>query len=182
MMASGKPARPSTSATRISSTPRLLSSVITRSQKPAPFGLLDPEPQHVLLSLAIDAEGEIDGLVPHHAFVPYLHAERVEDDHWVHAVEGPLLLGGHLLEHRIGDGTDDRRRHLDLVELFQVALDLAHAHAAGIEREHIGIELRQAPHAFRHQLRREAPVAIPRDIERQRPVSVNTVLALEPLR
>ena len=36
VMASGNPTSPSTSATRMSSTPRLLSSVITRSQNPAP--------------------------------------------------------------------------------------------------------------------------------------------------
>ena len=44
-----------------------------------PFGLLDPEPQDILAAAARDSQREIDGFVPHRAFVPDLHAERVEN-------------------------------------------------------------------------------------------------------
>lgn len=43
--------------------------------------------------------------------------------------------------------------------------DLAHAHPPGVEREHILIETREAPHALGHQLGREGP----RPIKEQKP-------------
>jgi hypothetical protein len=43
------------------------------------------------VSLAVHAEREIHGLVPHGALVADLHAQRVEDDDGIHPVEKALL-------------------------------------------------------------------------------------------
>jgi hypothetical protein len=153
----------------MSSSPRLLSSVQHPEPEARPVGLLDPEPEHVLLPIAIDPQREVDGLVPHDPFVADLHPQRVEDHHGVDPIERPLLPRGHLVEHGVGDRADHRRGDLDLVELFQVALDLADAHSPRVEREHIGIELREPAHPLGHELRRERARAVPRNVERERP-------------
>ena len=44
-------------------------------------------------------------------------------------------------------------------------LDVAHRHATPVERQDVCIELREAPHTGRHQLRAEAPVAVARDLK-----------------
>ena len=49
-MASEKPVSPSTTTIRMSCRPRVLSKFITLSQNLAPFGLLDPQPQHLLVA------------------------------------------------------------------------------------------------------------------------------------
>src|SRR5262245_17916743 len=46
--------------------------------EPRAFVRLDPQPEHFLLALDVDAEREIDVLVLHHALVADLHHHRVE--------------------------------------------------------------------------------------------------------
>jgi hypothetical protein len=54
--------------------------------------------------------------------------------HRVDRVERPVLPVADLLEHRVGDPADQVGRDLDAVELLQMAANLAHRHAARIER------------------------------------------------
>ena len=126
------------------------------------FGLFDPEPQHVLPAVAIHPDRQIHGVVPHHALVANLHAHRVQNHDRIHPLERPRLPRRGFRDHLIGDCTDHVRRDRDLIQPFQMPLDLAHRQAARVEREHRGIKLRQAPHALRHQLRRETSGAYPR--------------------
>ena len=79
-IASGKPLRPSTTAIRMSLTPRVFRSFITLSQNFGALGLLDPQAQHVLLALGVQRQGDVDGLVLDQAFVADLHPQRVEKD------------------------------------------------------------------------------------------------------
>ena len=91
------------------------------------------------------------------------------DDRWIAQPPGTgseFLQGGD--GGGVGDRTDFGRRDLDLVARLPVPLDRAHRHAPGVERAHLRIELRQAPHAFRHDLRREGPRPVARNIERER--------------
>jgi hypothetical protein len=94
VIASGKPFNPSTTAMSMSSTPRFLSSVITRSQNVAPSmarrpsirssektlsadsggGLLDPEAEDLLAAVGTDAESDVDRLVADGALIAHLHA------------------------------------------------------------------------------------------------------------
>lgn len=55
---------------------------------------------------------------------------------------------------------------IDLMERFEMRLNVADRHAAPVEREHVRVELRQAAHAGRHELRAEASVAVARDLRR----------------
>jgi hypothetical protein len=80
--------------------------------------LLDPEPEHVLGPAPGDAEREGDGLALDGALVPDLDPEGIEQHHRIAALQRPLLPGGDLLEHLIGDAADQVGRDMDLVELF----------------------------------------------------------------
>jgi hypothetical protein len=78
-IASGKPFRPSTTAIRMSSTPRAFRSFITLSQICA-LGRLDPEPEDVLRPVGGDAERQIDRLVADQTLVADLDANGVEEN------------------------------------------------------------------------------------------------------
>src|SRR3954465_2524556 len=76
LIASGNPFRPSTTAMRMSPTPRFLSSFMTRSQNLAPSVFSIHRPRIVRL----DAEGDVDCLVADHALVSDLDPHGVEED------------------------------------------------------------------------------------------------------
>ena len=62
-----------------------------------------------------------------------------------------------LLQDRIGDRRDQVCRHVDAVELLEMAADLAHAHAARIHRDNLVVEVGESPLILRDQLRIERP-------------------------
>src|SRR5215212_6810904 len=93
VIASGKPFRPSTTVIRTSSTPRFLSSFMTRSQNFAPSFLLEPQAQDLLAAIGPDAQGDVDRLVPDQPFVADLDPERVEEDQRVDRLQRPGLPG-----------------------------------------------------------------------------------------
>src|SRR4029079_179553 len=61
-----------------------------------------PQTQDVAFPGHGDPDDHIDGLV---ADLPVtdLHHDRVDEDHRVDRVEGPVAPGGHLLDHLVGD-------------------------------------------------------------------------------
>src|SRR3712207_5212281 len=134
-IASGKPFGPSTTAMRMSCTPRSRSSFMTRSQNLAPSLRSIHRP-----STSLAPSGRTPGatwtalLVAHRALVAHLHAERVEEDQGVRGLERPVLPLGGLVQHGAGHRADQVGRGLDAVQLAQVALDLARAYAAGAHR------------------------------------------------
>ena len=95
------------------------------------FGLFNPDTQNMLLAFAIERQGEVDGLVLDHALVADLHPQSVEENHWVDRVERPVPPLAHLVEDGVSDPAEEVGRDIDGIELAQVALDLAHRHAAG---------------------------------------------------
>src|ERR671912_2128517 len=76
-IASGNPVSPSQQAISTSATPRLRSSASTPAQNYA-LGGLDPDPEHMLDPVAVDADGDVGGLVADLVFVADLHHQRVQ--------------------------------------------------------------------------------------------------------
>src|SRR3954453_7134466 len=81
LIASGKPFSPSTTAIRMSLTPRLRSSLTMRSQNLAPSVDFDPQTQHLLAAVRRDAECQVDRLVAHHPLVAHLDPDGVKEHH-----------------------------------------------------------------------------------------------------
>ena len=117
----------------------------------------------------VHADREVHGLVAHQPFVADLHAQRVEEHDRVGRLERPGLPGGDLVDHLVGDGGDEVRGDLDAVELAHVALDVARAHAAGVQRDDLVVETGKAPPVLRDQRGVESAVPVARDRQLQRP-------------
>jgi len=93
--------------------------------------------------------------------------DAVEVNDGVDRVERTGLPGFDLLDHRVGDGRDQAGRDFHAVDFFQMALDLAHRHATGIQRENLLVEARPAGLVFGDDLRLEGAVAIAWNFNRQ---------------
>src|SRR6476661_2867194 len=92
VIASGKPLRPSTTAIRMSSTPRFLSSFMTRSQNLAPSFCSSQSPRISLVPSAL-TPSDMHGLVADQPLVPDLDPQSVEEDQGVDGLQGPALPG-----------------------------------------------------------------------------------------
>jgi hypothetical protein len=97
------------------------------------LALLDPQAEDVLMALAIERQGQVDGLALDHALVADLDPQRVEEHHRIDRVERAVLPFAHLIEDGVGDPADQIGRDVDPVELAQMALDLPYRQAARIE-------------------------------------------------
>jgi hypothetical protein len=145
-----------------SSTPRLLISVVTRSQNLAPsiarrrsirFAkrtrvatrggcLFYPHAQHLLAAVAADAEGHVDRLVPDRPLVPHLDPERVEEHQGIERLERPALPFGDLVQHGVGHRADQVGGDVEAIEIGQVPLNLPHGQATGVHRHDLVVETR----------------------------------------
>jgi site-specific DNA recombinase len=94
--------------------------------------LLDPEPEDLLGAVRPHPECHMHGLVANHALVADLHPQGIEKHQRIDCIERPVLPARHLIQHRVRHRADQIRRDVKAVELAQMALDLAHAHAAGV--------------------------------------------------
>src|SRR3954447_6729106 len=139
VIASGKPFRPSTTAISTSSTPRFLSSVMTRSQNLAPSVCSIQSPR-ISLAVGPNPECDMDRLVADQGFLADLHPQRVKEDQRIDRLEWARLPGGDLVQDGIRDGADQVGRDLDAIQLAQVPDDLARAHAARVHRDHLIVE------------------------------------------
>ena len=88
LIASGNPLSPSTTAIRMSSIPRFLSSFITRSQYSAPSFCSIQSPRISLVPSVRRPKPE-DRFVSDHPFIANLHSQGVEKDHHVQGLERP---------------------------------------------------------------------------------------------
>ncbi len=102
---------------------------------------------------------------PHRARA-HLHVDTVRVDDRIHRVERPGLPCLDLIDHRIGERRNQAGRHLRPVHLFQVRLDLAHRHAACIQRKDLVVEAGSAGLVFGDRLWLEVAVPITRDLDR----------------
>jgi len=54
------------------------------------LGLLDPQAQNMLMALAVERQGEVDGFVLDHALVADLDPQRVEEHDRIDRIQGPV--------------------------------------------------------------------------------------------
>src|SRR5713226_9564378 len=167
-IASGNPLSPSTTAISTSLTPR----VLTRGSSPraelGALGLLDPQPQHLFLAVAVEGEGNVDRLVAHQPLVADLDPQRIEENHRINRIERPALPFPNFLENRIGDPADQIGGNFDPVELLQV--DLANRQTPRIEADDPIVETVEPGLPLGDDLRLEAAVAVARYRELDRAV------------
>ena len=100
--------------------------------EPGPFRLQGPEPQALARAIRKNAQGDVDGLVPHGAFVPDPHPDRVEEHQRAAGVERATLPFGHLLQDRARHRRDEVRRYVDPVESLEMVADRPRAHATRV--------------------------------------------------
>ena len=159
---SGNPFRPSTTAIRMSSTPRFLSSVMTRNQNLAPSEVSIQRPRMSFVPSALRRARHrrpCCGADPRHGFDR--GASRKPADTSVPAAGSP---SGHRLQngvrHRRNDGRD-----LQAIKLQQMALDLANGHAARIHRHDLLVEARKPALMARDQLWIEHTLPVTRNAQ-----------------
>ena len=131
------------------------------------FGLLDPQPQHFLSAIGPDAQRQIHGLVPDRTLIADLQAQCIEVDDWVHDFQRALLPLLDFGQHLVGNGGNQIGRNLQAVQLQQMRLDFAHAHAACIHADHMIVKARQTALIFGHQLRLESGQPVAGDVQVQ---------------
>ena len=148
-----------------SSTPRFFSSFMTRSQNLAPSVCSIQRPRISFVPSGADAERDIDRLVADRPLVAHLDPDRIEEDQRIEGFQRPVLPVRHLVQDGVGDGADQVGRDVDPVELTQMPLDLADAHAAGVHRDDLLVEAGKPPLVLGDQLRIEGRQPIPRNLE-----------------
>ena len=90
------------------------------------LGLLNPQPQHLLVAFKGDRQGEVDRLVAHSRPSPQIFTRSSSKKHRIDRVLGPVLPFPHLPEHRVGNPARQVRRYRNPIMLLQVTPDLPH--------------------------------------------------------
>ena len=130
-----------------------------------PLGLLDPQPQHLLVAVAGDPDGQVHRLVAHQALVADLHPQRVEVHDRVDWLQGAVLPRRDVLEHRVGDGRDKRCGHPDAVQFLNVRLDVARAHPARVHGDDLLVETGKTALVLADQHRVESALTVPGNVQ-----------------
>jgi hypothetical protein len=128
-----------------------------------------PDAQHVLVAVGVDAGRQVGGLVRHDVVVADLDHDRVQEHHGIDRVQGPGLPGPHFLHHRLGDPRDGLGGQDGPVDLLEVVDDVPGAHAVRVQADdHVIQAAGDPPGPLGHQHRLEAagPVAGHRDADR----------------
>ena len=76
-----------------------------------PFVLLDPEAQEFLVAAQVNAQGQVDRLVPYAAAVTHLDEQGIQEQDRIDRVQGPRLPGQGLVGHGVGDPGDQFGRY-----------------------------------------------------------------------
>ncbi len=151
----------------------------------------EPQAQKLLLALHVHAQGQVDRAVAHLTVLAALDHDRVQIHDRVDRVQRPRLPGFHVVQHRVGHRGDQRRRHLHLVQLVEVLLDLPGGHAPRVQTDDPIVESVETLLAFADDLRLELALAVPRHLQlhlaalaghRLLPVTVAAVAAALALR
>lgn len=127
-----------------------------------PFGLFDPDTEDVLRPVGQDGKRQIDRFVLDGAFIADFDAQGIEEDHRVERLQRTHLPLAHFLDHRVGHGGNKVGRDLHAIYFLEIALDLAHAHAAGVHGDDFVVEAGETPLALGDDLRLEGAGAIAR--------------------
>ena len=76
-----------------------------------PFVLLDPEPQEFLVAAQVNAQGQVDRLVPYAAAITHLDEQGIQEQDRIDRVQRPRLPGQGLVGHGVGDPGDQFGRY-----------------------------------------------------------------------
>ena len=101
------------------------------------IGALRPKAQHLPVAVHIDAESNVDALVPDGAFVATLQGNYVADApgtdrfHRAELPDSPLILGG------LGCTVTQSRRDLDPVQSSKVTADLSPCHSSAVHEDYL---------------------------------------------
>ena len=126
-------------------------------------GLGHPDAQHVLVTVGVDADGQVGGLVLHDVVVADLDDDRVQEHDRVDRIERTPLPGFDLLHHLLGDPRHRLGRQLGPIDLLQVMDDVTDAHPVRVKADdHVVQAARHPPGALGHQHRFEAARPVPR--------------------
>src|SRR6516165_10451089 len=167
VIASGKPLSPSTTAMRMSLTPRALSSLTTLSQNLAPSVCSIHSPRTSFSPSGLSASATYTTLFLTRPSSRILDPQGVEKHHRIDRVEWPVLPLPNLVDDRVGDPADEVGRDFRAVQLGQVALDLPNRHAACIEAQNLVVEPVEPRLPLGDQLRFETagPIAWHRNLD-----------------
>jgi len=111
-------------------------------------------------SPAAHAESDVHRLVADQPFDPDLEPQGIEENQGIDCFQRAGVPGCDLLQHRVGDCADQIRRDLDTVEIAERADDLARAHTAGVHRDDLVVEPREAALILGDQLRIKLGLAV----------------------
>ena len=126
------------------------------------LGLLPPDPEDLAVAVAGDADRQVAGPAPDRAVLADLDHQAVEVRDRIDRLQRPRAPRGDVLQDGVGDAADRVALDLDAAEIAEVLLDVADAHAAGVEPEDPVIKPGQARLALGHELGIEATVAVTR--------------------
>jgi len=86
--------------------------------------------------------------------------DAIQIDDWVQSFQRKGLLGLDVLDDRVSDCGNERRRQLSPVHVHQMGLNLTHGHAPGIEGQDLVIEARPAGLMLADKLGLEGALAV----------------------
>ena len=131
------------------------------------LGLLEPEAENLSFARQRHAQGHVNRLLSHGGAVANGHEKRVEVDDGIDGFERAALPRFRQIEDGVGHRADHLRRDVRAVDLLEKALDLAGRHPAGIERQDLFVEAREAAEILGNQFRREAAISVSRYLYRE---------------
>src|SRR5829696_9208615 len=158
LIASGNPFRPSTTAMRMSPTPRFLSSFMTRSQNLAPSVFSIHRPRMSLVPSAWTPRAMSTALLrtmPSSRILTRMASKKTAT-----RLQRTVLPFRHGLQNRVRHRRDQIGGDVEPVELHEVALNLPRGHAARIHRHDLLVEAGEAALIPSDQLRIERPFPI----------------------
>ena len=106
-----------------------------------------------------------------------LQVDGVQIDDRPDGVQRAVLPGPDLVEHRVSDLGDQRRRNLDVVDFLKVALHLPGGHAPSVERQDLLVEAVQPDLALADELGLEVAVPVAWNEDLQIAIGVDDPLA-----
>lgn len=124
-----------------------------------------PDAQHMLAALDVDADAQVGSPVDHGALRADLDHQGVDVEDRVDRVERPGLRLVELLDDPVGDLGDQRRGHLHPIHAAQLPADVPSGETSGVEVHDVLVEPLEPAGVLRDELRLEAAVAIPRDVK-----------------
>ena len=119
-------------------------------------GGAQPQAQHVAFALKIHADGHIHGPVGDLGVADLDH-DRVDQQHRVDRVEGPVLPHRHVGHDLVGDLRDRLPAHRGVIDLFEMRLDLTGREPLRVQRDHIARQPVEAAPMLGHRHRLEGP-------------------------